>query len=195
MYLSKVKLQAKGLNNAHEWHKALWTLFPNLAPGSTAPFLFFIEQMNLAKGADLLMQSDSLPEESSDMARVLASKSWQPQFLQGQRLRFSLRANPTKKIRDQDDRERKIRVPLIKEEEQENWLFRKLGDAGEVQQLEIQKHPPIYFRKGGRAGKVVPVSFEGILEVQNPEALRLIWEKGIGPAKAFGCGMLMIKRV
>jgi len=195
MYLSKVKLQVIGLNNAHVWHKALWTLFPNIEPGSHAPFLFRIEKMNLSKGADLLVQSDYLPEKSSHLARVLAHKSWEPQFREGQRLIFSLRANPTKKIRDQDDRERKIRVPLIKEEEQKNWLRRKLSDAGEIRALDIQNNPPIYFRKGSRAGKVVPVSFEGILEVQHPDALRQIWKNGIGPAKAFGCGMLMLKRI
>ncbi len=195
MYLSKVFLQPKQLNNAHEWHKALWTLFPNLERGTCAPFLFRIERMNLAKGADLLVQSDRLPEKYSDIARVLAHKPWQPQFRQGQTLTFSLRANPTKKIRDQNNRERKIRVPLIKEEEQESWLRRKLGDVGDVQELGIQKHPPIYFRKGSRAGKIIPVSFDGILKVQNPDALRQIWESGVGPAKAFGFGMLMIKRI
>ncbi len=194
MYLSKVFLEPVALNNAHVWHKALWTLFPNRVPDTTAPFLFLIEQMNLAKGAKLLVQSEQLPEKSSNVARVLAHKHWQPQFHLGQRLVFSLRANPTKKIRDKDNSERKIRVPLIKEEEQEAWLNRKLDPVGNLHEIRIQKHPPIYFRKGARAGKVVSVSYEGIFEVQNPKSLQKIWESGIGPAKAFGCGMLMIRR-
>ena len=37
--------------------------------------------------------------------------------------------------------------------------------------------------------------FEGILRVQNPDALRSALYEGMGSSKAFGCGLLLIRRL
>jgi len=42
----------------------------------------------------------------------------------------------------------------------------------------------------GRTGS----SFEGLLEVQSGEDLLELMQKGIGPAKAFGCSLLLVRR-
>ncbi|HIJ22802.1 MAG TPA: type I-E CRISPR-associated protein Cas6/Cse3/CasE [Gammaproteobacteria bacterium] len=34
-----------------------------------------------------------------------------------------------------------------------------------------------------------------MLEVNNPEGMKTLIESGIGPAKSFGCGLLMLRRV
>ncbi len=49
-------------------------------------------------------------------------------------------------------------------------------------------------RGAGSARRVVVESalFEGVLEVTDPERFRAALERGIGPAKAFGCGLLSI---
>ncbi len=199
MYLSRVFLHPGKLNNAYEWHRALWTLFPDVERGSASPFLYHIESINLSAGAQLLVQSSVEPLIASAQAKVLASKLYPITFEEGQRLSFRLLANPSKRISDTHGQENKknqgkCRVPLIKEDEQANWLQRKLTNAANIREVVMQRHAPVYFRKGRRAGKVVPVLFEGILDVTNAEVMTNVWEKGMGPAKAFGCGMLLVRR-
>jgi CRISPR/Cas system-associated endonuclease Cas1 len=56
-------------------------------------------------------------------------------------------------------------------------------------------HVPLYFRKGKRAGKLVTCTFEGVLRVDDPERLTILLENGVGPARAFGCGLLLVRRL
>ena len=197
MYLSKIWLVPGRLDNAWEWHRALWTLFPDFKrkPGESSPFLYRIEKMNLAQGAEVLMQSNIHPAETSDRARLLATRTIEPQPHEGQLLAFRLTANVTKAIRDAKQTERKIRVPLIKEDQQIEWFRRKLdGSARNLTNLQIQPHPPTYFRKGHKPGKIVSITFDGVLEVGDPVALKELIRKGLGPAKAFGCGLMLVRR-
>ncbi|MGA7978862.1 MAG: type I-E CRISPR-associated protein Cas6/Cse3/CasE [Chromatiaceae bacterium] len=39
------------------------------------------------------------------------------------------------------------------------------------------------------------MTFEGVLTVRDPHALVRHLENGIGPAKAFGCGLMMVRRI
>jgi CRISPR system Cascade subunit CasE len=56
-------------------------------------------------------------------------------------------------------------------------------------------HPPLFFRRGNRGGKITAVTFEGVLNVLDPAALVLLLQNGIGPAKAFGCGLMLVRRI
>jgi len=199
MFLSKVLLKPGRLDNAWEWHRALWTLFPGIErqENTPSPFLFWVERMHLVEGASVLMYSTLEPMPESDKATVLSKKRFEPQFHEGQRLHFLLTANVTKTIRDEVDPERKIRVPLLKEEQQRAWLGRKLSEnvLVDVDSVGIQEHPPVYFRKGNKPGKIVLTTFEGIFQVQHPESLNTMLSRGVGAAKAFGCGLLLVRRV
>jgi len=120
----------------------------------------------------------------------------------GQRLRFFLIANPIKTINDKvgrknaDGETKKCRVPLIREEEQRAWVKRKFQNAASFETLVIDPVYPLKFRKGkeDRVGKIQPVSFRGVLNVKAPEEMVELVQNGIGPAKAFGCGMLSLAR-
>ena len=54
------------------------------------------------------------------------------------------------------------------------------------------EHENLYFRKGKRAGKVVVLTYEGILRVENPKKFEEVFRLGIGPAKSMGCGLLSL---
>ena len=116
-------------------------------------------------------------------------------------LSFLLAANPVKTIVDAEQASKqgktstKGRVPLIHEGEQIAWLARKIGDAAEMQTPVVQVHTPVHFRKGGRPGKVVTVTSTGLLRVDNPKSLLLHLQNGIRRARAFGCGLLLVRRV
>lgn len=86
-------------------------------------------------------------------------------------------------------------MPLIKEAEQREWISRKLADAGEIEATNVLPHAPIYFRKCNRDGKLVSVTFEGVLRVSDPTRMTELLVNGIGHAKAFGCGLFLVRRL
>jgi CRISPR system Cascade subunit CasE len=51
------------------------------------------------------------------------------------------------------------------------------------------------FVKQGHRGKHIGVDFQGVLRVTDRAAFHYAFETGIGPAKAFGFGLLMLQPV
>lgn len=204
MYLSKVKLDWKQAKNPYEQHRALWKLFPD-RPDKTRGFLYRVEQITKGQSAAVIMQSGEKPQQSEEVD-LQALRELSLNLQQGQRLRFRLRANPIKTIKDKSKGTvtnsknktytKTVRVPLIREEQQQAWIERKFDGAAEIETVIIQQELPLNFRKfkEKRSGKIQPVLFDGIVTVQNPEAFTNLLEQGIGPAKSFGCGMLSLAR-
>jgi CRISPR system Cascade subunit CasE len=206
MFMSRVELPWDAARNPYDLHRHLWHLFPGEAREARTSgaedrqgFLFRIEQNPVGRPARVLVQSRR-PPIAAEGAMLIGTREFRPQPSAGQRLAFLLTANPVKTIVDaQRDakpgkQSEKCRVPLIKEEEQRLWLSRKLGEAGEIEVVNVLPHPPVFFRKGRRGGKLVTVTFDGVLRVDDPEQLTALLENGIGPAKAFGCGLLLVRR-
>lgn len=201
MYLSKIKLTWEQAQNPYEQHRALWRLFPGQEEESRS-FLFRIEQLVKGQGALVLMQSHLEPLDSDDVGLV-AVREYFPKLHSGQRLRFRLRANPVKTVKDERkgtiEKNGKVytrtaRVPLIDEGQQQAWIERKLSEMAHLESLLLQQEKPLNFRKGRekRSGKIQPVLFDGLLTVQEPEPFLMLMQEGIGPAKAFGCGLLSL---
>jgi len=180
----------------------LWRLFPE-GKDARRDFLFRVGYSD-RNHAEVLMQSEKKPNDrTSNNAKVMAWKDFSWVLHTGQRLRFLLIANPIKTIHDEAGRKnktgetKKCRVPIIREEDQRAWIVRKFQDAATAGTLIINPMSPMRFRKNreDRAGKIQPVSFQGILNVKTPESMTDLVQIGIGPAKAFGCGMLSLARV
>ena len=204
MFLSNVFLTGASLSNGYEWHRALWSMFPGFErkENEPAPFLFRMEEFK-RNGARAVVQSKIEPIETETGANIklnlidtLEVKEFKA--VVGELLRFTLRGNPTRKIRDAVNQERKIRVPVIREDEKKDWLVRKFKPFAEVAPPTVVPptmlftEPAIFFRKGGVEGKIKPVLFSGYLRVTNLEKFREAVCVGIGPAKAFGCGLLSV---
>ncbi|MBI2864067.1 MAG: type I-E CRISPR-associated protein Cas6/Cse3/CasE [Chloroflexi bacterium] len=136
----------------------------------------------------------------------------------GQILAFSLRANPTKRIAKDGDKLKGKRVELQSEQEQIDWLIRKgqgreEGAPGgfELVMKEVEDAdgalsliPCVDVRPEGkqkgykRDGEQrqttthLAVLFEGLLRVTDTDAFLETIRQGIGPAKAYGFGLLSI---
>lgn len=222
MFLTRVELPWEAARNPYDIHRQLWRLFPGEAPEPRASddekrhgFLFRVEDSQTGRPTRLLVQSRRAPTRA-DGVLLIGKREFHPNPSAGQRLAFLLTANPVKTIVDveveakpdklrrhveRNDRHGekiarlpKSRVPIVKEEEQRQWLARKLADAGMVEAVSVLPHAPTYFRKGNRGGKLVTVTFEGVLNVADAERLTGLLEAGIGTAKAFGCGLLLVRR-
>lgn len=205
MFLSKVHIPWKQAKNPYQFHQSLWKLFPD-CDDAGRDFLFRVEQFQPGVGAQVLLQSAHKPEGSEQSPLLLAQREFALNIPKGQRLRFRLRANPIKTIKDSSKGtiERKgktftrtVRVPLLHEDQQQTWLERKFHGFGLLETLIVQPEPVMYFRKlkEGRSGKIQTVLFDGVMRVTDPAVFESQIIQGIGPAKAFGCGLLSVARV
>ncbi len=116
----------------------------------------------------------------------------------GDRFVFRLRANTTRKItklvKDTNlPTKNGQRVPVRGEEGRLAWLERHASKAGfRVGDVQVIEVPSVSSRGTGRS--FAGASFEGHLLVTDPGAFREGLAKGLGPAKAFGFGLLSIQR-
>ena len=201
MFLSKIFIPWQKARNPYDIHRELWHLFPN-RPDESRGFLFRVEKQQKGLGAEILMQSNSEVSAVNGTVRIIGSRKYVFSLQKGQKIRFRLRANPIKTIKDEDgrlnqrDEMKKCRVPLIREGDQKAWIERKLEKICSLDALVFQQEMPLYFRKSNskRAGKIQTVLFDGVLNINDPDALIEMIKNGIGPAKAFGCGLLSMAR-
>jgi CRISPR system Cascade subunit CasE len=212
MFISRVEVDWVKARNPYELHRAVWTLFPGQEKEPRKKldepregFLFRVEESHPGHPARLLVQSQISPQTDGKWARLLGNKEFDPKPSTGQQLEFLLTANPIKTITDTAPESKpnkktnkrgayKCRAPLIREEEQTDWLRNRLENCAVIESIAIQAHPPLFFYGKGNNGKLLAVTFQGVLKVTNPETLRQRLQNGIGPAKAFGCGLLLVRR-
>lgn len=114
---------------------------------------------------------------------------------------FRLTANPTRSTRV-GDRERSQRVGCVTAEHQLNWLLARTAKWGFAIPM-TEGRPDVvvngrdvrsFRRQEGRV-TVATATFDGRMEILDPELLRTAMVDGIGPAKAYGCGLLTLAPV
>ena len=131
-------------------------------------------------------------------------EGYEPSFHSGDLLRFRLVANPTRRL-SKNSREAdgtfvkaesvKKRVP-VPVDQLEHWLVRRGGTSGfAIPSNSFTVQPGYVFmskKANGRGQRVRTARYEGILVVTDSELLVESVASGIGPAKAFGCGLLTV---
>ena len=207
--------------DCHRLHQFLMRGFPAVMSDNPRDALevLFRPELDLRTGAiTALVQSIVEPDWgllASGPSAPIARSSVKPidqvlaAITAGDRLRFRLRANPTKRLahfepdgslaRRPDGRNKPgPRVPLITEEDQLAWLERKLDAAGGA--LRQATARPDRFggrRQTGRKPGIGTITldavvYEGVLTVADPERFRDALVTGVGPGKAYGFGLLSI---
>ncbi len=234
MYLSQLILNPRSrevrrdLANCQQLHRTLLSAFPQAeteAARQEFGLLFRVEIHPRTGVATVLAQSvrqpdwtNLPPEYLNDEAacQSLADKYTADVLHAQRRLRFRLRANPTRKIETKslpDGTKRNgRRVELFRAEDQIAWLQRK-GQTTGFRVLDLQRNPDVPntrvwnvrtnpenkltgWRKGSdKPMKFGSVLFEGELEITNAEQFRQALIDGIGTGKAYGFGLLSIAPV
>ncbi len=190
-FLSQVLVHKKEaaelkIRDNYAWHKILWSVFPE-SDQRKRDFLFRIDDIHPHFRVLLLSPNRPiLPEWGKWQTKTVSDK-----FLMHPRYRFQFRANPTMK-RSVDKR----RIGIYAETKLREWLARKASDNGfDVNLDDLAVSAPIdtVFRRNGRHGKHVSVDFRGTLKVKDYGQFKEAFHNGIGTAKAFGFGMLMLQ--
>ena len=124
--------------------------------------------------------------------------SWLDGMEAGQLWSFDLIAAPTKTVGAEGKKNSQRRILRLPRERQE-WLERKAEQNGfailQAQELE-QLH--ICGRHKADKGGVMyhdAYHYQGILQITDGEAFRRAMQTGIGSGKAYGFGMMMVKRL
>lgn len=195
----------RDIANPYELHRSLMSAFPDGSTREKVSMLYRLEgDLAHSNGVlPVLVQSavpadwTSLTQRSQYLLQIPVEQKQVelPSTLQGT-FRFKLCANPT--LRKSDSRKR---VPLQSPQHLIEWMQKKGSQHGfsvDVAELIIRKVPPIEMFKTENSKRmriqIQPVEFSGWLTVTEPQAFLSAWQNGIGPAKAFGCGLLSIAR-
>jgi CRISPR system Cascade subunit CasE len=183
--------------DSYKWHKAVWEAFPG-RPDKGRHFLTRLDERQ--GGYRLLVVSPEIPSRP-DWCPV---GCWQtkpiPETYFGKtRYAFQLRANPTRKFNPKGPdglrHGQGKRVPLRQREELVSWMVRKGEQGGfkvEADKLRTIPHGPDRFQKHDSGGTHTVVEFQGVLTVTDPPKFHETFTHGIGSAKAFGFGLLVI---
>lgn len=137
--------------------------------------------------------------------------SFLDRIMTGQEWRFRLQANPVKRESTPVGRRGKT-LPHVTPEQQITWLTQRsetLGfalkenaesitglavDVSNREDLRFSRKDP---NQGGKNAQVTlrKTQFDGVLKVTDAEALRSALTQGIGRGKAYGCGLMTLRRV
>lgn len=190
------------LRDSYDWHQAVWKAFPG-RDGDAREFLTRLDQRQ--DGFRLLIVSPEPPVRPDWCPPHPESWKTKPipaAYFTRSRYTFQLCANPTKKVSRELPNgtftKNGRRVPLRSREELVEWIKRK-GDQGgfTVDETTLRTFPRgrEYFEKKGQFGLHSAVEFAGVLTVTDPTMFHRTFTLGIGSAKAFGFGLLVIAPV
>ena len=105
---------------------------------------------------------------------------------------FRLFASPTKKVAR--DGKLSSRVFLKTADERDQWLHRQAQKSGfELISFSEVSETKVAGRKKDMSVNYTGVLFTGVLRIVDPDLLWKAYCQGIGPGKAYGLGMLMIR--
>jgi CRISPR system Cascade subunit CasE len=218
MYLSRLQLNPTNrqvwrqhLRNPYKVHQMVMRGFPDGVKREAAQILHRLE---VRDDLPVLMVQSALPPDWSqvDPAYLVSPDPYDPwpnpavrpfdlPLQKDQLFGFRLSANPTVKIRYDKNGERRKnsnRVPLLREDEQRAWLDKRAEAAGfrvldtAISQGQSQK---MWKARGAEPITLYTVQFDGYLQVIDPETLKTTIRVGVGPSRAFGCGLLSLAPV
>lgn len=222
MFLSRVIIRDVRSSGAYSHHQRLWQLFPGVSKDrSTATHFLFQHTPKIHPQCFLVLsQEQPTPHESFQ----IESKPFLPEIQNGELLQFSLRANPVvtrNKKRNDIVADWKYQFKQdweAKNPEQDFPGFPALGHSqAQIVNIECRKwlekqgakhgfeiknclaesyHQHGFYKGDQKQGvKISTVDFSGVLKVTDYGAFKKILFGGLGPAKGFGCGLLLIRRI
>lgn len=190
-------------------HRLLWTLFPTDGD-ARKPRDFLYRRID---DRSYLVVSPTAPIDGHGLWQ-LGPKPYQPHPIKGERYTFILRANPALAIRQ--GQRASVRVDAVmhakraaraagqawgREQEEAaalDWLFKRENAIGVRFDKAVclvhdytQVHVP---RKNDKTIAFSTVDYEGGFTVDDAEKLTHALLSGIGKARAFGCGLMLIRR-
>jgi len=218
MFFSRISVREGAASSHRFWsafrspytvHQAIWSLFGD-RPDRERDFLYHVKE---ASGPPVVYALSARQPASSHELWSVQATDFAPKLQEGMRLGFLLRANAVKTrqgkrhdvIMEEKHRLKAQNVPRaawppeaeLVQEASAAWLRARSEKAGfrvhAVRGDSYRQHD--FSKQEGRHVSFSTVDFTGLLEVLDPTCFfRETLCHGIGHAKGFGCGMILIRR-
>ena len=203
--------------DGYQAHRLIWNLY---ADSNDRKRDFLYRQEGDGSRPFFYAVSERFPIDKTGMWQI-DSKIYSPKLLKGQLLSFIIRVNPVRAKRDEQNKlhrhdvvmdaktdidkhengtDENISLAGIVQEEGTKWLemrSEKYGfsiDHNHIRADGYQQHV-VHKRKTTSPIRFSTLDIGGVLTVIEPELFVKVLYKGIGPAKGFGCGMMMVKKL
>ncbi|WP_172633399.1 type I-E CRISPR-associated protein Cas6/Cse3/CasE [Methanosalsum zhilinae] len=205
------------LQNTYSIHQLVWSLFSK-KPDDKRDFLYRYEfNRNVPT---FYVVSKSIPANNLSYFNIDV-KTYDPKINPGQHFLFSLRANPVVTKRDENGKQKRhdvvmdekyrlqseklnsSKLPPISEIAHEKgleWLNKKglkNGFTFDWRNVRADGYQTHNFKKPKGSGqiKISTLDFDGMIQVTDMESFTNALFNGIGPAKSFGCGLMLVKPI
>jgi CRISPR system Cascade subunit CasE len=197
-------------------HQALWKLFPT-NPQAERDFIFREETGN--GWPFFYMVSRRKPESLIDLIDV-ETKTYRPKLKGSEKLSFALRVNPV--VTKKTDTGRRVRHDVVMNAKKRypkpfaanteisvgeleyatgvEWLRNRSNDLGfnfdpsEIRVFGYRQHRITNPKKQNEI-RFSTLDFSGLLTVTDADRFCQTLFDGVGRAKAFGCGLMLVKKV
>lgn len=201
MYLSKIVLDRRSpsvrqcLKNCQDMHRNVMKMFSSDRKEGNILYHCFVKGANTV----LWLLSDEQPSSllKNNGMKIAASREMTDvieSYKDGVLLSFELLAVPSKKLAGQNDEKGRRRFITLPEERMA-WLGRKAAAGGfEIVSARENDRVKIYGNRNGKAFCFDAVEYIGNLRIKNEKEFQETYSKGIGPEKAYGCGMLLLMK-
>ncbi|KGF01657.1 type I-E CRISPR-associated protein Cas6/Cse3/CasE [Actinomyces sp. S4-C9] len=219
MYLSRCELNPNKrgarelLGSPQRMHAAVLSCFPRSMADANgrvlwrvdyddrATYLYVVSEMK--PDLAVIQEQAGWPETPTAVSRDYSPLV--ENLAKRQQFHFRLTANPVKQEFVRGGRGKLVghKTP----EHQIRWLLERasqhgfkvvsqaLPDGSEAPAVDVTRSQQLSFSKGADRGRRVSlrvVTYEGVLEVVDPDLLRIALVGGIGRAKAYGCGLMTL---
>ncbi|WP_340110329.1 type I-E CRISPR-associated protein Cas6/Cse3/CasE [Pikeienuella sp. HZG-20] len=190
-------------------HRLIWTVFSD-ASDRERDFLW------RAEGGGRFLTLSKRPPLTNDLFAPPEIKPFEPDLRRGDRLQFTLRANATRdRARGQregsmENRRVDVVMDLLHEipkgrradhrdakaiEAAQGWLSRQAETRGfQLVDLYVEGYTTLDLARRGRRARLGILDLSGLIEITEPAAFLPALTAGFGRAKAWGCGLMLIRR-
>lgn len=203
------------MGSEYQAHHMVWDLFTD-SPDRERDFLYRVEE---AEGLPTIYSVCEREPVNRGGMWTIQTKPYNPVLRSGQQLAFVLRANAVRTKCDEKGKHHRHDVvmeakTLLKQQgrPRDEWPpepeivgqagFAWLAMKGEANGFSVAAHDVradgyiqrrFRKRKGRHDISLSTIDYTGILTVVDPERFKAVLYEGIGPAKGFGCGLMMVR--
>lgn len=155
--------------------------------------------------AELWILGANLPN-SNQKFEAIQHTIFAPKVVVGQNLEFQVRCNPVIRIKDGDRRKKVDAVMHLKKHDRgdmtqdelnyfacKKWVDKKEGFGVLDGTLKVDAYQQVRFQRKSSKIQYSTVELSGLLRIDNVEKFEKALFEGLGSAKGFGCGLMLIK--
>ncbi|WP_220681452.1 type I-E CRISPR-associated protein Cas6/Cse3/CasE [Methanofollis formosanus] len=207
----------RSVRNPYDVHGMVWRIFSDGARKDRD----FIYRLEMQESSPVIYAVSTADPVDLDGIWAIEQKEYSPVLRTGQRLGFSLRANPIRAKRNEEGKQKRCDVvmdaktvlkesgcspdampsqPVLVQKEGFSWLASRgeaAGFAVDEGMVRAEGYRQHRFKKprGKNWISISTIDFTGVLTVTDPDRFEEALYGGIGPAKSFGCGLVLIRPV